>query len=234
MSAQENNDDDDPVELSAHALNALNEFYREQAELTQNDISPDDVDEDWELSQFWYDEETSRRLADECLRLIGNSQDGNCRIACVSCPTLFKTLLRITDGKSEYENVALSLFEYDNRFERYENFVFYDYRQPLDELWQRTNNNRDGIDFRRSFDVVVIDPPFLSEECIGRVAELVRALVKPKLGRIIFCTGAVAENFLLASLDRENMKMCETFEPRHKRKLGNEFRCYVNYEGAFF
>lgn len=213
-------DDDGPVELSAHALNALNEFYREQALLQ---VEKDEIEEDWELSQFWYDEETSSQLAKECLRLIPNSATG--RIACISCPTLYKSLRKLA-ADSKYPK--LTLFEYDNRFERYgDDFQFYDYRQSLDELWQRS-----GSDLRHKFDVVVADPPFLSEECVKSVAELVLAL-KSENGKIIFCTGVVAESFVLSELKKETMRKCENFEPRHKSKLGNEFRCYVNYDDAF-
>merc|ERR1719516_853505 len=47
------------------------------------------VSEDWQLSQFWYTESTALALAREALAAAG---DGG-RIACVSCPTLYKAVV---------------------------------------------------------------------------------------------------------------------------------------------
>jgi hypothetical protein len=58
---RENDDDDDPVQLSAETLAVLNEFLREQQQETSTSIG-----EDWQLSQFWYDDETTRILTQEC------------------------------------------------------------------------------------------------------------------------------------------------------------------------
>lgn len=95
------------------------------------------------------------------------------RIACVSCPTLYSKLVEIKPP-----GVQIFLLEYDKRFEVYgEDFVLYDYRQPL-SLPERLE--------KHSFDIVVADPPFLSEECLQKVAETVNFLTKQK---ILLCTG---------------------------------------------
>ena len=72
------------------------------------------------------------------------------------------------------------LLEYDSRFKVYgEQFVFYDYNQPLD-----LPNSLES----HSFDVVFADPPYLSEECLSKVAQTVEYLAK---GKVILCTGTV-------------------------------------------
>ncbi len=70
------------------------------------------------------------------------------------------------------------LLEYDTRFQMYgENFVCYDYKEPL--------KLPDGLK-EASFDVVVADPPFLSEECLSKMALTVKFLARDK---VILCTG---------------------------------------------
>ena len=99
------------------------------------------------------------------------------RIACISCPTLYVKLLQMepaaaTTGREIY------LLEFDKRFEIYgEHFVFYDYTRPL-ELPECLGE--------KSFDVVVADPPYLSEECLQKMAQTVKFLMREK---VILCTG---------------------------------------------
>lgn len=71
------------------------------------------------------------------------------------------------------------MFEYDKRFDVYgEQFVFYDYNEPL-ELPNHTTS---------SFDYIVLDPPFLSEECIAKVAQTIQAIAKPGC-KMVLMTG---------------------------------------------
>lgn len=94
------------------------------------------------------------------------------RIACVSSPTAFK---KICEQKSD--NLEVFCLEYDQRFKVFgDHFVFYDYNEPL-QL---------PPEFKNSFDVVLADPPFLSEECLCKTAVTIRYLTKDK---IILCTG---------------------------------------------
>lgn len=97
----------------------------------------------------------------------------SCRIACLSCPTLYSKLAQM-----QAPSHHTVLLEYDKRFQKYgEHFIHYDYRQPL----QLPGNLQEG-----SFDLVVADPPFLSEECLSKVADTVKFLTRQK---IILCTG---------------------------------------------
>ena len=95
------------------------------------------------------------------------------RIACISCPTLYMELLR---RQSPEHHIVL--LEYDTRFEIHgDKFIPYDYRDPL--------NLPPSLE-KESFDLVVADPPFLSEECLSKVAQTVKFLARDK---VILCTG---------------------------------------------
>ena len=96
-------DDDDPPALSSHALAALKEFLEEQSQSLANHESVETggagetgtesevalVTEDWRLSQFWYDPETARTVAQEVLSLCSES---DYKVACIACPTLYAYL----------------------------------------------------------------------------------------------------------------------------------------------
>lgn len=210
--AEMSDNKDDIPQLSTEALSALQEFYMEQAQKEERNciLSGEEnvldiqIEEDWQLSQFWYDDETATYLAREALRVT--EQGG--KIALVSCPTLYRKL------KKEAPDCKVTLFEFDQRFAIYGNdFVLYDYKTPV-------NIPRH---FCGSFDVVIADPPFLSEECLIKTAVTVKYLTNDK---IILCTGAKMEELAERLLD---VKKCD-FQPRHQNNLANEFNCYANYE----
>ena len=74
------------------------------------------------------------------------------------------------------------LLEYDRRFEIYgDDFVFYDYNKPL-ELPKALQTE--------PFDLVIADPPFLSEECLQKTAQTIKLLAK---GKILLCTGTLID-----------------------------------------
>lgn len=76
------------------------------------------------------------------------------------------------------DECQVTLLEYDRRFKIYgDGFVFYDYNKPL-ELPEALQ--------KESFDVVIADPPFLSEECLRNIAQTIKLLAK---GKILLCTG---------------------------------------------
>ncbi|EZA62904.1 EEF1A lysine methyltransferase 1 [Ooceraea biroi] len=204
--------DDDPPQLSLSALVALEEFLREREErrILENcppekeAISQFAFEENWQLSQFWYDDETRRGLARGAL----NSTPVDGKIALISCPSIYCKL------KTECNERQVTLFEYDQRFEALgKDFILYDYNLPLDV----------PRDMFHQFDLVIADPPFLSNECLTKMAVTIKFLAKKN---IVLCTGAVMAEQAAKLLD---VKQCN-FVPRHKNYLANEFCCYSNFD----
>merc|ERR1719379_991436 len=101
----DNEDDDDDIpQLSSNALAALQEFLQERQAQEQEEEEEQiaaaagsfstekelrHVTEDWQLSQFWYTDATAASLAKEALTAAGDRG----RVACVSCPTLYKAIV---------------------------------------------------------------------------------------------------------------------------------------------
>uniref|UniRef100_T1JCD2 Protein-lysine N-methyltransferase n=1 Tax=Strigamia maritima TaxID=126957 RepID=T1JCD2_STRMM len=203
----ESDSDSDTPALSESTAQALQEFYDEKfakEKTTTEDNENIILEEDWQLSQFWYTDETALTLATEAQRAAGE----NGSIACVSCPTVYKKL-RFTKP----ETSVVKLFEFDQRFSIFQDaFVFYDFNKPL-ELDET---------FKEQFDVVLADPPFLSEECMKKIASTINFLSR---GKVILCTGAIMEGLVEEIL---SLHRCQ-FEPDHVHLLGNPFYCYANY-----
>ncbi|XP_061924441.1 EEF1A lysine methyltransferase 1 [Entelurus aequoreus] len=206
--------DDDVPTLSAHTLAALRDFYSQQDGSSEaaEDVNTSDhfavgaLGEDWRLSQFWYTEDTATCLAEELLHEAGHGG----RVACVSTPSVYQKLRQMSDARG----VSAVLLEYDRRFSIYgQDFIFYDYNEPL-ALASSVPPH--------SFDVVLADPPYLSETCLSRVSQTVKFLSK---GKVLLCTGSIMENLAKQLLD---VNVCN-FLPRHNKNLSNEFRCFVNY-----
>ncbi|XP_030033097.1 EEF1A lysine methyltransferase 1 [Manduca sexta] len=207
-------DDDDVPTLSAETFAALQEFYAEQQKRQEilTKLEADNklnenilLEENWQLSQFWYNEATVHSLVKVVDKVVS---DGG-RVALISCPTLFVPVKRQIGDRA-----TVSLLEYDRRFEIHApDFIFYDYNTP-DRLPSEMHN---------SYDLVIADPPFLSEECITKTSQTIKLLSKDK---IVICTGAVMEEHVKNLL---GLKKCD-FEPRHRNNLANEFVCYANFD----
>lgn len=98
------------------------------------------------------------------------------RVACVCAPSVYQKLKQgVVDGSDRVSAVVL---EYDRRFSTYgDDFIYYDYNEPLSLPC--------GV-APQSFDVVLADPPYLSEECLSKVAQTIQYLSK---GKVLLCTG---------------------------------------------
>lgn len=109
---------------------------------------------------------------------------------------------------------TVTLLEYDRRFEVHApDFIFYDYNNP-----QKLPPETHG-----AYDLVVADPPFLSEECITKTSQTIELLKKDK---ILLCTGEIMKETVGKLL---NLHVCD-FQPRHRNNLANEFSCYANFD----
>ncbi|CAI5507755.1 unnamed protein product [Closterium sp. Naga37s-1] len=140
---------------------------------------------------------------------------GGPRCCCVACPTLFRELVR------RYPAMDVHLLEYDRRFAAFApRFSRYDYRTPLDV----------PAALHHRFDVVVADPPYLSEECLEKTAQTMKLLAKegdstatpPSL---LLLTGAVQAEAAKRLLQLRPA----VFRPEHRNKLGNDFRLFTSY-----
>ncbi|CAH0546014.1 unnamed protein product [Brassicogethes aeneus] len=205
-------EDDDVPALSAETFLVLQDFYNEQAEkdkrlkqaVDDNLLDSVEIEEDWQLSQFWYDDNTINTLAHIALKTIGPLG----KVALISCPSLYR---KIKEGCGPDQQVTV--FEFDKRFSIYgADFHYYDYNSPL-EL---------GDIRPKYYDLVIADPPFLSEECLKKTTLTMRFLTMEK---IILCTGAKMEELA------EKMNLQKTrFAPKHKKNLANEFCCFANFD----
>ncbi|XP_014216927.1 EEF1A lysine methyltransferase 1 [Copidosoma floridanum] len=205
--------DDDVPQLRADSLAALKEFYQEKVEreckfkklLEQSEKDFEvEFEENWQLSQFWYDEKTVETMTKGIVKCTEN----HARIGLISCPTLYKALIKIAGNRQ------VKIFEFDERFSVFgSDFILYDYKNPL--------NVPD--DLHESFDLVVCDPPFLSEECLTNVASTIKLLTKKN---VILCSGSVMQDLAEKLLA---LKKCN-FQPHHKNNLANEFWCYSNFD----
>ncbi|KAF9178462.1 EEF1A lysine methyltransferase 1 [Haplosporangium sp. Z 767] len=230
------NSDSEP-ELSADTLQILQQVMREQQEQQERfeqlrqqaeerfdqaqeantehkeAITMDFFREDWQLSQFWYDDKTSEALAREIL----DNTNAESLVCCISSPTAYVKLMSL-DPPSKNN---LFLFEFDTRFDVYgRQFVHYDYSTPLEF--------RLAQELKGTVDMIVVDPPFLSEECLTKTLETVKFLLKEG-GKIVLCTGLVMAPIAAAA----GLELT-TFMPGHQNGLSNDFRCYVNYKSSRF
>ncbi|XP_061432246.1 EEF1A lysine methyltransferase 1-like [Lethenteron reissneri] len=124
------------------------------------------------------------------------------------------------------------LLEFDERFAALagDSFVRYDYRSPLDLAGGARGGGGGGAGSYSSsppldehgFSLVLLDPPYLSAECLEKVAVTARFLARDK---IVLCTGAVMGDVASREL---GVRPCR-FVPRHQHSLANEFRCFSNY-----
>ncbi|KAK5129758.1 hypothetical protein LTR08_002824 [Meristemomyces frigidus] len=234
-------DDDDMPSLPADTLSLLDDFAAEknarakrfeelklQAEsnfdaTNGGTLSMDLFGEDWNASQFWYTDETARTLAKQLLQDVTAS---SC-IAVVSAPSVYIALRNILSEDDSILKPRLCLLEYDKRFEVFgDDFVLYDFLNPL----------RLPAKLKGTFDRIICDPPFLSEDCQTKTALTVRFLARswssvrePDGLRLISCTGERMEAVIVKLYAKVGVKTT-TFEPAHSKGLSNEFWCYANFE----
>ncbi|XP_074662303.1 EEF1A lysine methyltransferase 1-like isoform X2 [Tubulanus polymorphus] len=200
-------DDDDVPQLSAATLAALQQFYTEKQVQESQDIedATSMPSEDWQLSQFWYEDDTSEKLAKEAIAVAGEHG----KIVCLSSPSVYKKLKELNPVVD-----SITLLEYDKRFAKYgQDFIFYDYNEPC-----RLPSNLQG-----QVDIVVADPPFLTDVCLEKVKQSIEFMAKDK---IILCTGAIMEDSAKSLL---GVTPCG-FLPKHSNKLSNTFFCYTNFK----
>ncbi len=159
--------------------------------------------EDWQLSQFWYKVDTAKDLAKEA-HCVGSVSV----VGFVSSPSAF------VQYKVLYPNSKCTLFEFDDRFNCFKEFVYFDYKHP------------EAIDgyYKSKYDCLVIDPPFLSEECFAKTMKFVEFIAAENC-KFIICTGKVMEDFI-----KKHGCQLVDYHPCHEKGLSNDFGCFLNYK----
>jgi 16S rRNA G966 N2-methylase RsmD len=247
-------DTDDELQLSSAALEALNSFLVEKDERQkrfedlkatlekeyeerQKIITMEDFEEDWQQSQFWYDSATAEMLAEE---ILDGAIEGTL-VGIVSAPSVFVKIQELKAAERIPDSIKVRLLEFDKRFDLFPEFIHYDFQYPL----------RLPSELKGKFDRILIDPPFLSNDCQTKSALTARWLMKPWVAptraastshdsdgrdtaeqsptRIIICTGQVVKE-LVEKLFRQAGVRATTLEIRHSKGLSNEFLCYSSFE----
>ena len=200
---------DTPLELHADSVIALNEVFSDYC--NEQKLDSDGlpvIEEDWELSQFWYDKDTGDRVMKYIAPFVNKRE--NCNVALVSTPTMYRAYIR---NKSMFPFANFTIFEYDTRFDVFhDNFCFYDYRKPT------AINEK----YHHQFDLMIVDPPFLSEEVTEKVTHTVEFLGRGDYA-IVYLTGKLVEPYLKKYY--KNIELTDV-AINHEHHLENAFGCY--------
>ncbi|KAK0611151.1 putative N6-adenine methyltransferase-domain-containing protein [Immersiella caudata] len=176
--------------------------------------------EDWNKSQFWYAEKSANQYAKQLLE----GATGGMTIAILSTPSVFVALMNILKAADRTQpRPKVILLEYDTRFSVFPEFIFYDYMQPL----------KLPAELKGTVDRIIVDPPFLSEDCQTKSALTARWLTRPPstvpTPKLIISTGE-RMGTLITKLYRSYNVRNTTFELVHAGGLSNEFCCSANFE----
>lgn len=235
-------DSDDELTLSSHALAALQEFKKEEKDrletfeklykqseekFEERKLTIDLFQEDWQLSQFWYSDETSNILGKALLE----GADEDTVIVIASAPAVYAAIKNFPEEDIPTKHIYL--LEFDNRFKVLGNDYFfqYDYNFP-DQIPEVLRNKCHRL---------LIDPPFLEEECQQKSSQAARNLLikdktlKTKGGelqfKLISSTGERMNEVVKKNYPETNVT---NFYPEHKNGLSNEFRCYASFECSYW
>ncbi|TFK28367.1 hypothetical protein FA15DRAFT_58970 [Coprinopsis marcescibilis] len=174
--------------------------------------------EDWQLSQFWYEDQYANRLA----RATHGMCSEDTKVAFLSCPTAFVAFQHAHPLRNA------KLFEYDERFAVLapKQFVFYD----LDDL-----EGTLGDTWKEHFDFVMADPPFINEVTNIKLANAVSKILRPG-GKFLLQTSVHMEDTgvlqkVYGTKPPLGPLVRTAFEVEHKQ-LANEFASWGNWEGA--
>ena len=186
-------------QLRPETLKALLEVYEEKSKVKIEEDGIKTIDEDWELSQFWYTKETSDKVMNLIMKFAAENNFKNIALLCT--PSLYRAYLRIKErkreDKSEFDcDFNVKVFEFDKRFQAFgDDYVFYDVNKPLD--LDETHKN--------SYDILVVDPPFLSVDIALKASATIKFLRREEKSAVIFLTGLIMEKHICAEFN--NLKL---------------------------
>ncbi|KAK7426323.1 Protein-lysine N-methyltransferase efm5 [Neonectria magnoliae] len=248
--------DDEPITLSSRALAALAEFHAEKDahqqtfEKLKTGIAAEDgagsdaggrvaasaaggdeplsmsaFVEDWNESQFWYLDESAAILAEQLL----HGASPTTTIGVLSTPSVFVALKNIVRKQPAQDRPKLVLFEHDDRFNVFPEFVFYDYQQPF-KLPGTLNPTVTRFPPNKAKKAKYTPESVIPTDLFALTAKwLLKPPPKPApLPRVIVCTGERMASIVL-KLYRSLEVNTTTFEPAHAG-LSNHYYCYANFE----
>lgn len=104
------------------------------------------------------------------------------------------------------------------RFQSFgKDFQFYDYNKAHEENYLS--------EYAKSFDLIIVDPPFISEECLEKTSVIVKNLKKDS-GLIVLNTGSIQRDLAAKYLSLKE----SAYKPQHKNNLANEFSSFANFD----
>ncbi|CAM9178573.1 unnamed protein product [Laminaria digitata] len=159
--------------------------------------------ENADLNQYWYSQATIEAIAAEVAEV------GSAGTAFLSTPSIFFSLDKDLRAKCK-------VFDMDTKWAKNPGFVLYDFTRPEDI----------PQDVRGTFDMVVADPPFITEQVWENYAAATKMLLRPGGAGLVLCS-TISEN---ASFMKELLgaKPCK-FKPSIPN-LVYQYSLYVNYE----
>ena len=161
------------------------------------------VGENTSLNQYWYTAKTIRSMCEDL-------EAQELRVAFLSTPSVYFSL-----SESSAPRRTSIVFDYDRQWEGHPNYCFYDF------------NDAQTIptDMHGTFDMCVVDPPFITEDVWRKYAEAVKLCLRP--GGTVMCT-TVAENQGLLDSLFGGIKYVK-FMPSIPN-LPYQYRLFINYE----
>ena len=170
-----------------------------------------DAPEDQQLNQYWYSQATIDTLREAILEGVTSLDKDAPKVAFLSTPSLYFAF-------DEAERQNYFLFDFDSKatWSKDANYVYYDYNNPL------------GFDksLYSSFDVVVIDPPFITREVWDKYAQTARALATSNQQQPLVIATTVIEN---APLMKKLFSATPTeFQPSIPN-LVYQYACFTNF-----
>jgi hypothetical protein len=166
-----------------------------------------------EFNQYWYSQKTIDRIVEEVVRVGG-------RVGFLSTPSLYFAL-------PESVRESCFVFDIDEVWKNDRGFVLYDFNSP-DTLRE---------DLHNSFDMVVVDPPFITEEVWRKYAIASKILLKSGkdestglyLGKVILTTIYENKNLLKELLDAESTAFLPSIP-----NLVYQYNLFTNYPALSF
>jgi hypothetical protein len=158
------------------------------------------------LNQYWFSESTIQFFTYQIEKYSNQSE----KIAFISTPSLFFTV------NSEIQNKSY-LFDYDEKLiKKHKNCIWFDFN------W--TDFSSITTNHAKSFDYIIIDPPYINEEAWSKYANFVN-LIATDNAKILTCS-IKENNQMLKKLLNLDVKKYQPSIPH----LVYQYNIYANYD----